>query len=476
MNSHVILIYPQPSDTPGVIPLGLLYLAESLQRQEYLVSIVDGTNDVILDKINDLFNEHIIVFAVSSMSGTQLKNGVTIAKTLKRTYPSIPIVFGGAHTTALPSQTLEPEYIDYVVWGEGEIAFPLLVKTIEHHQDPSDIPGVGYKTNNQITITKRMDYTPLNERTFDLPYELIDMERYCRKKMRIGFEREYYIFTSRGCPYSCYFCSNSSEIWSNNTMRYHTTEHILNDVDKLVKNYHADGITIGDENFFIDQGRIEEVCEALLRYQQDNNIRLRFRGNGRADFFPRLSTHIWELLKETGFVAFGVGVESGSQRVLDIMGKRITLDQVLRTDELFTKYGFYKTYLFMTCVPGETIDDINKTLGLIVSLAKTSKYCPYPIGRMSKYIPLPGTRLFNICVEQYGFNPPSSVEGWVNFDLMDFTETTNVVRPWLSSETLVYVDMVNKQIEALNNLFIGDGRDDGLIDEQIRKMESFMEC
>jgi len=469
---HVIIIYPLPGKDSyaNTLPLGPLYLAESLIKQNFFISILDGSVESIIKSVKMNFSYNTVAFAISSMSGTQLKNSISIAKELKKIYPNLPVIFGGAHSTALPLQTLEADYIDYVVWGEGEISLPLLINSICFKDDPSKIKGIGFKSNGKAIITEKSDYTLLN-RIFNLPYHLLDMTKYSRKMM-IGVQKNYYIFTSRGCPFNCHFCSNSSSIWPNNRIRYHTIQHILNDISVLVDEYGADSITIGDENFFINHARIIEVCNALI--QNGFNKKIKFRGSGRADFFANMPSHIWELLIETGFIALSVGIESGSQRVLDIMGKGITSDQIYKTDKLLTEYNLYKTYNFMTCVPGESIEDLNLTLRLIIDLARTSKYCPYPFGTLNKYIPLPGTKLFNIVVKEYGFKSPTTIEGWTNFDFQDFNISINNVRPWLSGQLLQYVDEANQHIEDLNNLFIGKDREDKKIEMQIEKISQFI--
>jgi anaerobic magnesium-protoporphyrin IX monomethyl ester cyclase len=467
MNNHVFIIYPMPSNIyhGNALPIGTLYLAESLIKDKFTVEILDGTNDEIIQAVITSKSKDIIAFAISSMSGTQLKNSIEIAKALKKLYPKVPIILGGAHTTALPLQTLKADYIDYVIWGEGEVALPKLIRAMETNSSPAKIKGIGYKSNGRTTITKKSDYTDLN-RVFNLPYHLLDMTKYSRK-MLIGPQKNYFIFSSRGCPYNCHFCSNSSEIWPNNEMRYHTTEHIINDISVLVKEYGADGITFGDENFFINRTRLTDVCNAIIENGFNKNVK--FRGSGRADFFARMPEYIWQLLKDSGFIGIAVGLESGSQSALDNMGKRITLDQIYRTDELLTEHGFYKTYNFMVCTPKETIEDIKLTMKLITDLAKTSKYCPYPFDVLHQYIPLPGTRLFNTVVQEHGFKSPSTLEGWTNFDFLDFEMPTEAKRPWVSKELIEYVKEANRHIESLNALFIGKGRDDKKIDEQIEK-------
>jgi radical SAM superfamily enzyme YgiQ (UPF0313 family) len=299
-------------------------------------------------------------------------------------------------------------------------------------------------------VTKNSGYTKLENKIFSLPYNLLDMEKY-KRKMNIGLDRCFYIFSSRGCPFNCKFCSNSSKIWANNRVRYHSIEHITNDIKTLVNKYNADGITFGDELFFINEKRVIEICNEINKL----NLNIKFRGSGRADLLSRLKDTTWQLLKDTGFVGIGMGIESGSQRMLDYMGKKTTLEQIYKTDEKLTEYHFFKTYNFMTCLPGESIDDLKETLKVILDLAKTSYYCPYPFSTLHKYIPLPGTELYEISKE-YGFIPPISIDGWTDFDFENVYDTTEKVRPWLSGEMLKYVNRVNDLVEKLNGLYMGE--------------------
>lgn len=463
------MINPSASRSAGRehIPLGPLYLAESLITKNYNVKIFVGSNLEIINSIIDNFNDFVIAFSISSMSGTQLKNAIELAKYLKQEYAGIPIIFGGVHTTTLPYQTLQAPYIDYIVWGEGEESLPQLLdsfsKTGSH--DLSDIKGIGYKKVNELIITDKSDYTSLNKRVFSLPYELIPMEKCCRKLL-VGPEKNYPIYSSRGCPYKCSFCSNHSKIWPNSTVRYHSIEHVVNDISRLITIYGADGITINDDNFFINQQRVIDFCNAINLV--GFNKKVKFQASGRVNTFCQLPDEIWQKLKETGFVGFFMGVESGSQRILDIMRKGITIEQICQADEKLTMHGFYKTFTFLFCVPGETESDFKQTLQMIINLANTSRDSPYPFGGFNKYIPLPGTELFEIAMRDYGFKPPSSIEGWGHFDFEDFNCTTECVRPWLSKERVQYIDNIIHELEELNSLFIGQNRDDRKIDAKIQ--------
>lgn len=458
MCKNFILIYPPiypresfSSYMPGtlIVPLGGLYLADALIKNGYSIAIIDyETIEDTIRKIDFLIGTETIAFGISSLSGTQLSNGLAIARHLREHYRKIPIIWGGAHATAIPRQTLENEFVDFIVWGEGEGSIVGLLDCIKTGKKPEQIKGIGYKNNGVGVITDKSDYTHLKE-TFELPYYLLDMNKYARK-MNIGLDKCHTVLTSRGCPFRCKFCSNSSSIWPNTKMRYHSIKHIIKEIALLINNYGADGITFGDENFFVEEKRIVSICEALVA----ENFKIKYRAGGRADLLSRLKSSTWDLLKKTGFVGISVGIETGSQRMLDFMGKGITLEQIFKVDSLLTEYSFFKTYNFLTCLPTETVDDIKMTLKLIIDLAKNSLYCPFPFGTLSKFIPLPGTEMCDIA-KKHGFIPPNSMQGWTIFDFKEISEMHNITRPWISKEIINFLSHANRLIEELNALFIG---------------------
>lgn len=469
-----VLIYPPANidkcSTAAAIPLGGLYLADALQKHGFSVTILDDSVESTRARLRHLVGPQTIAVGISTLSGVQLRNALALAAGIRQDYPDIPIIWGGSHVTAVPRQTLESELVDYVVWGEGEVSLPQLLSAIRSGGDGlSRINGIGYKADGCPYLNQASGYTPLGG-SFRLPYHLLDMDRYARK-LTIGLERCFSIFSSRGCPFHCRFCSNTSSTWSNRKMRYHSLAHVLDDISAMVDHYRADGITFGDENFFVDERRVVEICEALAAAR----FGVVFRAAGRADLLSRLQASTWKLLQEAGFVGISVGIESGSQRMLDIMGKGTTLDEIRRTDELLTNYGFYKTYNFLTCVPGENADDVKATLRLIVELARSSYTSPYPFGTLHKYIPLPGTELYEVAI-QHGLIPPNSVDGWSSFDFATFMETSRVVRPWLSEPMLRFVNRANELIEDLNESFVGSRTDRDEVSGKIATIERFVEC
>jgi radical SAM superfamily enzyme YgiQ (UPF0313 family) len=448
------------------LPLGPMYLIERLRQEEYEVTFLDGGTAGTADEVVDALRDDTIAVGVSTMSGSQLKNALDIVRHVRRRAADIPIIWGGVHVTALPEQSLRAEEVDYIVWGEGEGPFITVLDALRRERPETlhGVAGVGCKTGGKYVIGANSGYTDMG-RTFHLPYDMLEMDRY-RRKMALGAEREYPVWTSRGCPFSCTFCSNSSEVWSNRRVRLHTLDHIVNDIGLLVERYGADMITFADENFLLKEERLLAILEAL----RQAGISVKSRFAARVDLLVRLSEGTWEKMRDYGVVGVGAAPESASQNVLDYMGKGITVEQIRRLDALLTRYGFKKSYNFLVGVPRETKADLKETLKMMCHLAETSLDSPYPIGTLHKYIPLPGTKMYEDA-KNFGFTPPDSLEGWTTFDFSDVPSSLKTVRPWFTPAYYDYVGEATELIERLNRQLNGRDVDTAAVGETVTRIE-----
>lgn len=466
---HAIIIRPTAAKHPHkagkILPFGLLYLAESLERKGYAVSLIDTTNEEALKSVDKAISNDTIAIGISTMSGFQLGNAIAISRRLKLKYPGMPLVWGGIHPTLLQRQTLENEFVDYIVWGEGEEVFHRLLGTIKNKDFKAlkDISGIGFKQNGKIYLTRNSGYTSL-DRKFGLPYHLLDMDQYARS-LKIGYKREYLIWASRGCPWRCKFCSNSNSIWPNTKVRYHTIDHVVSDVKVLVNKYGADIITIGGENFLLSEKRLIEILEAIRK----EGIFINYRFTTRIDLILKVKDETWELMKEYGLVSVGIGAESGSQRMLDYMGKGISVEQIYKVNELLTRHKFYKVYNFLYCTPRETVEDVKMTLKCISDIARTSLYCPHPFNVMCEYIPLPGTEMHEDSI-RHGFASPERIEDWTLFDFEDLANGKKIVRPWMSEEYCKFYLNAKKVITKLNFQFTGPDADKSAIESTLNEV------
>lgn len=253
-------------------------------------------------------------------------------------------------------------------------------------------------------------------------------------------------------------------------MRNHSIEHIVRDAGILHRKYGADCINFADEGFLQNERRFVQLLKSI----RNEGIQVTFRFSARIDILLRLHQETWELMKEYGVIGITTAPESGSQRMLNYMGKGITLGQIYKADALLTKYKMFKSFNILVCTPSETIEDLKATLLLLCNLAETSKYCPSPLGTLHKYIPLPETKMFEDAIAK-GFKPPDKLEDWGYFDFEDVRGTRSIVRPWLLECDYDYIEMATALVEKLNNEFIGEGANEGLIDQRIRDIRSIID-
>ncbi|HAZ10624.1 MAG TPA: hypothetical protein DCY56_05925 [Candidatus Omnitrophica bacterium] len=473
--NQVIIINPLPllsqmRNSALFLPLGALYIADALLDAGYNVSIINTDNEKALAEIKKIISKNLLCFCISTMSGTQLINAVVIAKALKTKYIGVPLIWGGPHITALPRQTLESNLVDYICWGEGEETISPLLDSIKSNNNASlfNMPGIGFKNKKSIIVGKNAGYSYLLK-IFHLPYHLLDMSKYSRQ-LAIGAEKEFPILTSRGCPFRCKFCSNSSVLWPNTKIRFHTIDNIVNDIKTLVREYGADMITFADDGFLYSEKRLINILSAV----REEGIVVKYRFAARADLLLKLKEETFSFMKEHGVVAIGFAPESGSQKILDYLGKNITIEQIYRIDRVLSRYKFYKNYNFMVCSPRETMEDLKLTLRMILDLARTSMYSPYPFGTLFKYIPLPGTELYEDAIK-FGFKPPQTLNQWGEFDHRDIFDSIDRVRPWARKKNLVYMQKAIELVERLNFQMIGEGYDKRVVSEIFKEMDNLIE-
>ena len=201
--------------------------------------------------------------------------------------------------------------------GEGEDVLPKLLESISSGKGFEKIKVLVYKKGKQAIITERSEYISL-ERVFDLPYHLLDDMNKFTRKMLIGGNRWLPLMTSRGCPFKCKFCHNTSTVYPMRKMRLHTLDHIVYNINKLIDDYDIDAIGFEDELTAANDKRIVDICHAIRSGVKRD---LTYRITTRVDLFLNLKDETVKLMRDTGFVGANYGVESGSQRVLDYMQK-----------------------------------------------------------------------------------------------------------------------------------------------------------
>lgn len=409
----VLLVFPKTGlDKYAQLPLGLLSIASTLV-DDYEVEIIDQRIDEKWAEKVELKSRDSICVGVTSMTGVQIANAIEISKIAKK---HTKLIWGGVHPTLLPHQTLQNKYIDIIVLGEGEVTFPLLLKALKDPKRFEHIRGIGYKDSKGIHVNELRDFLDMNT-VPNLPYHLLEIEKYLTK--REGFKRCLSLETSRGCPHDCSFCSNPiihKRLWS-----CLNVENLIQKTKYLQNRFKLDGIVYQEDNFFVNILRVKKFCEAI---QKDINIG--WKANCRISYLLNKDSAFLKMLEKGGCKVLQFGVESGTNRILKLVNKGITIEDILKVNSKLAKGDIICRYNFIVGIPTETQEEIQSTLDFIEKLQSENANLDTPF--LNLYTPWPGTKLFDLSIEK-GFKSPNTLDGWSKFNW----NTWNL--PWLDKKT-----------------------------------------
>ncbi len=428
---------------PG-LPLNIMYPAMYLLEDGYSVKIIDQRIDERWEKhLEKEIRKEPVIFGTSSVTGRQILYALKASKIVKEN-SDVPVVWGGVHPTLLPEQTLKNENIDFVVVGEGEVTLYNLVKTLEKDGNLKNVKGIGYKENGKIRINERAPLVDLNSLP-PVPYHLVDVKRYIQRR----YEKDILpIESSRGCPMRCTFCYQ--EGYWRRTWRAMRAERVLNEIKKLVDDYNVDHIFFFDDNFFVDRKRVFDIAKGII----DEKLDITWGVQTRVDVIDRLNHREFDFLLKSGYYELRIGVESGSQRILNMIKKDITIPQVIRVNRRLAKVDAHPTYNFMCGFPTETIEDLKKTSHLALKLIDENPKAR--ITHITVYTPYPGSVLFEeVC--KLGFRPPETLEGWATFEM----DTPHMA--WVPHENLKYIEGL-----FVSSLFVDMKSEDGISSDAVR--------
>ena len=250
-----MLVFPGKFKSPDPqVPLALLHIAASLKQDGFSVRILD----MRLEDYRQVQVGNPVFVGISCMSGLQIKYALEFARYVRTQNPACPLVWGGVHPTLLPEQTACNDFVDIVVRGEGELIVKDLAVALALNHPLDDVLGITYAVNGAIKNNPDGDVIDLNAIPIALPYELLQMDKY--PSFRSG---RFHIQTSRGCPHRCGFCYNS--IFNKNLWRGKSAKRVLDEIEYILKKYpHIKIIDPIDDNVFVDELRVKQICQGLI--------------------------------------------------------------------------------------------------------------------------------------------------------------------------------------------------------------------
>ncbi len=364
-------------------PMGLAYLAAVLEEEGYQPKIIDanalGLDYTALRKELERASPDVVgVTAVTPM----VYEAIASVKAAKDVCPDVVTVLGGPHTTFCPIETFEEcPQLDVVCLGEGEETLKELVHTVEKAGSLRDVKGIIYRQDGHFYRTKPR---PLIKDLDNLPFparHLLPMNHYTILGRNYPIAN---IVSSRGCPFSCSFCS-SSRIFGR-SYRARTAKNVVDEIEQFVHKYKVNSVEFSDDTFTLNRRRVEEICEEILRRKLD----ISWACSSRADVVTR---DLLFSMKKAGCHLIFYGIESGSMRILKLMKKGETHAQMIRAVKL-TKETEIETYgSFILGFPEETKAELEETI-------KFAKALSVDFAQFSIATPYPGTELFEIAVKK----------------------------------------------------------------------------
>lgn len=390
-------------------PLGLALIAAVLEKKQHQVHIIDGINQS-LEKFTRLQHgvyvwgqtgEEILaqIPADSELIGVSCMFTVdwifirTLIQQIKEHFPSVPLVAGGEHITALPDLCMEEcSGLDYCVSGEGEDTIQELCEAIQNKSGMEEIAGLTFrkKDGSWIKNKKRERIRDLNTIPFPA-WHLFPVDFYFENNLNfgVGNSRTLPMLATRGCPYRCHFCS-SPDMWGT---RYflRDVKHVVDEIAYLYNTYQVRNIDLYDLTAIVNGRWIIELCKEIK--ERKLKITWQLPSGTRSE---AITPEVLREMYSSGCTIVSYAPESGSDRILQQVEKKVNLQRMLQSIRQTYQMNIFVKVNIILGFPGETHADVFKTIGFIL---KCSWYGAHDMGP-NPFYPIPGTRLFQALVEE----------------------------------------------------------------------------
>lgn len=368
-------------------PLGIMYVASYLKKHtNHQIKILD----CLIEKISHkelkerIKQEKPDVVGITALTFT-LIDVLRVAKAVKEVDLKTKVILGGSHVNIYPEETMNFPEIDYLVLGEGEKPAKDLIDNLEQTEKLYDIKGIVFRDKDNKVINT--GHRELIQNLDELPFparSLVSNEKYSSVLSENNPVTT--LFSSRGCPFRCTFCNRAH---LGKVFRSRSVKNVVDEMEEC-KRIGIKEIFFYDDTFTIDRQRVLDICSEIKR----RNLKIFWDVRARVD---TINEEVLRAMKETGCQRIHYGVEAGTEKILKVLNKGITLDQIKKTFKLTRKMNIQTLAYFMIGSPRETKEDVLKTIKFAKKI-KPDFVCfsittPYPqteiyaLGLREKIIP-----------------------------------------------------------------------------------------
>lgn len=418
---------PRANDRLGIYPpLGIASVGAYLRSHGYPVELLDiQVLNIAPDRIHERIaraDPDVVGITVKTLG---LAAALQVARESKRALPHVPVVLGGPHCSLFAPETLHHDCVDACVDGDGEETMLDLVRRLHEGLPWDDVPGTVLRVDGEVKVnTARPPVGDLDSLPF-AALDLLPIPRYRSMTIDSPFTT---LISSRGCPYKCGFCS---QVYTGR-YRWRSVTHVVDEMEDHLHRFGAKEIVMFDETFTLNRRR----CLAICREIHDRGLRFSFNVRTRVDCVDR---EMLEALSAAGCKALHLGVESGSQRILDQMEKEVTVDQIREAFRLGRELGFETRAYFMVGYLDEDAESMDATLRLALEL-------PLDWVSFSVACPLPGTPLYD----------EARRRRYISQDFWgDYTRAGGTLKvPHLSTERFSATDLLGRQHHNYRSFYL----------------------
>ena len=356
-------------------PLGILYISAYLENKGIGHKVFDGTfssREILYKTLLQQKPDYVGLY----INFLTRRNVITTIEFIKKNLPESVVILGGPDGKSHTENYLDFG-ADFIVLGEGEVSFFELITQLDKGKGPSDIAGIAFKTEGKVIensareMIKDLDTLPFPNR------KNIHLEKYLTAWKDKHAYSSITINTQRGCPYTCKWCSHAVY---GDTYRRRSPKNVVKELKAVKEKYNPDRIWFVDDVFTMSKKWLTEFNEEL----KIKNLTISYECISRAD---KMDEDVIKLLKKSGCKLVWIGAESGSQKVLDLMDRRVDAQQVREMIVLAKEKGIQTGTFIMLGYPGETEKDILESIQHL-------KACDPDFFTINKAYPIKGTKLY----------------------------------------------------------------------------------
>lgn len=445
----ILLFNPKATTHNCRIPNSILSIAASVDGMRDYV-IVDGNRELDPHSTIDryLATGEFGYFCPTVMPGPQLRQAIPFSKKIREKYPEMVIIWGGYFASNQSKVVLESGFVDYVIQGPGDVAFPLLIQHLENGSDYSHIPNLSYVVDDGEIRTTPRGEIPDQDLLPPLPYSVLDqyypLSGYLGRTFLGNKTIAYH--SSMGCPFTCSFCG-IVPIYEGR-WRAKSADNVFRDILWLKNHHGGDAVEFHDNNFFVSEKRTVEFSRLMLGQG------MQWWGEGRIDTVDKYSDESLRLMRQSGCTMIFFGAETGNDVVLKRMNKGGTQsgEQMKRFASRMRRHSIIPEFSFVLGTPAANPSEAWQQLEFDIAYIKEIKSInPDTEIVIYVYSPVPtvGSDLFE-AARRMGFTYPTRLEDWISPEWENFDLRKNPLTPWLTPDM---VDRIKDFETVLNGRY-----------------------